>query len=450
MNAAAARPGIQLLAGLDAEARRLVEAAAATGQEDAPTWLERRVMDMAAAPASLVEVESAPLAEPRPTPLPRRRRPSPAAVAARIAAGIRPAAAAAGAAGLALRRGTVAAIAGSGARVAAARRRWGDKRLALFAGGAGLLVAALAARFLAPAPGVPVTASVGSPGAERPAASAPAPATTPATAPATTPAPTGGTRPPATAAADVLRHRAERGDSMAAHDLGVLYADGRNIPRDYAEAARWFRRAAMGGVANAQFNLAVLLERGLGVDEDMVDAARLYRTAAEQGHAGAQYNLGIVLAEGRGVTQDYADAARWFRRAADQGFAKAAYNLGVLYERGFLGTVDDVEAYRWYARALESGDGDAKERMEVIARRLTPQDLVLARQRPTGSADPAVVAEVQRLLTARGYKPGSPDGNLGEKTAEAIRRFQAENGLQEDGQPTVELLQRLGGSAPAR
>ncbi|BBK34209.1 Sel1 repeat-containing protein [Stella humosa] len=249
-------------------------------------------------------------------------------------------------------------------------------------------------------------------------------------------------------AAATFREKAEKNDPTAQHDLGVLYADGRGVPRDYAAAAKWFGRAAASGMANAQFNLAVLTERGLGVAANLPEAARLYRAAAEQGHPGAQYNLGIVLAEGRGLPQDYPAAATWFRRAADQGFAKAAYNLGVLHERGLTGAVDDLEAYRWYARALESGDGDAKERMEQIARRLPPQDLNQARQRPIGSADPALVADLQRLLTARGYKPGAADGSFGERTADAIRRFQRDEGIAQDGLATPELLRRLEAPSP--
>ncbi|MCC7275628.1 MAG: SEL1-like repeat protein [Alphaproteobacteria bacterium] len=433
-----ASPAALLLQRLDPETRRLVEAAAATAALDPAGWLDRRVVQ-AAGDAGPVEIEAAPAATPAATPPPRRtarpgRRFDTAPVAAALARAGAHGRRAAEAGVVRARRVTDAGR----AAIAQARRRWGDRRLVIAGGGvAGFAVLLLIWLLWPPPPDSTgsVVASVTLPAT--PAAPAPV-------APATAPAPA------ASAAADALRQRAERGDAMAAHDLGVLYADGRSVTRDYVLAARWFRQAANGGVANAQFNLAVLLERGLGLGENAIEAARLYRAAAEQGHAGAQYNLGIVLAEGRGVTQDYADAAAWFRRAADQGFAKAAYNLGVLHERGFLGTVDDVEAYRWYARALESGDGDAKERMELIARRLTPQDLVLARQRPTGSVDPAVVAEVQRLLTARGYRPGTPDGAFGERTADAIRRFQRDQGLPEDGQPTAELLQRLGGSIPGQ
>ena len=43
---------------------------------------------------------------------------------------------------------------------------------------------------------------------------------------------------------DALRARAELGDAPAQNDLGVMYADGRGVPQDDAEAVRWYRLAA--------------------------------------------------------------------------------------------------------------------------------------------------------------------------------------------------------------
>ena len=43
---------------------------------------------------------------------------------------------------------------------------------------------------------------------------------------------------------DALRARAELGDAPAQNDLGVMYADGRGVPQDDAEAARSYRLAA--------------------------------------------------------------------------------------------------------------------------------------------------------------------------------------------------------------
>lgn len=41
-----------------------------------------------------------------------------------------------------------------------------------------------------------------------------------------------------------LRARAEAGDSEAQCNLGVAYADGRDVPEDPAEAVRWYRLSA--------------------------------------------------------------------------------------------------------------------------------------------------------------------------------------------------------------
>ena len=43
----------------------------------------------------------------------------------------------------------------------------------------------------------------------------------------------------------ILRPLAEKGDAYAENGLGLLYFRGHGVPRDYAEALRWFRKAAL-------------------------------------------------------------------------------------------------------------------------------------------------------------------------------------------------------------
>ena len=69
----------------------------------------------------------------------------------------------------------------------------------------------------------------------------------------------------------------------------------------------------------AQFNLGFMYANGQGVQQDYAEAVKWYRRAADQGDADAQFNLGIVYEKGQGVQQNYAEAAKWYRRAADQG-----------------------------------------------------------------------------------------------------------------------------------
>src|SRR5262249_1677074 len=68
------------------------------------------------------------------------------------------------------------------------------------------------------------------------------------------------------------RRLAEQGDAHAQYDLGFLYATGQGVPRDYIEAAKWYRLAADQGYAAAQYNLGAVYEGGQGVPQDYVEA----------------------------------------------------------------------------------------------------------------------------------------------------------------------------------
>ena len=67
---------------------------------------------------------------------------------------------------------------------------------------------------------------------------------------------------------DALRARAEQGYAAALNNLGIMYAGGRGVPQDDAEAVRWYRLAAEQGHAVAQFVLGVSSDDGGGVVQD--------------------------------------------------------------------------------------------------------------------------------------------------------------------------------------
>src|SRR5882724_3270144 len=50
-------------------------------------------------------------------------------------------------------------------------------------------------------------------------------------------------------AARVIRVRAEQGEADAQYSLGNSYRKGEGVPRDYAEAVRWYGKAAEQGDA---------------------------------------------------------------------------------------------------------------------------------------------------------------------------------------------------------
>ena len=51
-----------------------------------------------------------------------------------------------------------------------------------------------------------------------------------------------------------------------------MYANGRDVPQDYAKAIEWYRLAAEQGHADAQFHLGTMYYRGRGVRPEFVQA----------------------------------------------------------------------------------------------------------------------------------------------------------------------------------
>ena len=81
---------------------------------------------------------------------------------------------------------------------------------------------------------------------------------------------------------------------------------------------RWYRLAAEQGLAEAQTHLGVMYADGRGVPQDYAEAVRWYRLAAEQGLAIAQTNLGFMYVSGKGIAENLLQAHMWFNLATAQ------------------------------------------------------------------------------------------------------------------------------------
>ena len=138
---------------------------------------------------------------------------------------------------------------------------------------------------------------------------------------------------------------AEQGDAWYQTELALMYHQGKGLPKDYNEAARW------------------------------------YRLAAEQEYSKAQANLGVMYGEGQGVPQDFTVAASWFRKAAEQGNSLAQHNLGLLYGRGQGVKQDYAEAYIWESLAATSGNEDAIRNRDIALAKLSDEELRAAQRR---------------------------------------------------------------------
>jgi hypothetical protein len=161
------------------------------------------------------------------------------------------------------------------------------------------------------------------------------------------------------ASANAARTQAERGDAKAESLLGHMYYHGDGVPQNYAEAFRWYGKAADQGDAKAEYAVGYMYRRGEGIPVNNAQALLWCKKAADQNEKEAQYVLGGMYYYGEGVPQDDAEAFRWYHKAADRGYAKAQYDLGYMYYSAKGVPRDYAEANRWFRKAAEQGDEKA-------------------------------------------------------------------------------------------
>ncbi|NNF80204.1 MAG: hypothetical protein HKN05_19460 [Rhizobiales bacterium] len=273
---------------------------------------------------------------------------------------------------------------------------------------------------------------------------------------------------------------AVKGDKVAQFMVATRYSDGKAVSKNFDQAAIWYHKAASKGLAPAQYRLGTLYERGRGVKKDVNSAKAWYEHAAHRGHIKAMHNLAVLHANSPGGRAKFNQAGYWFKKAASLGLKDSQYNLAILYEEGLGVQQDLLEAYRWYTLAAKQKDKDAAKRLEKVKTKMIPADLAKAKQmvetwRPVrakfsanvvtppiggwqkpemvkvrgttqehvGLLPAAATKEAQRLLNAIGYDAGTPDGQMGPRTANAIKQFQTQHGSEPTGKVTPALLEKL-------
>ena len=113
-----------------------------------------------------------------------------------------------------------------------------------------------------------------------------------------------------------IKKGAERGDTADQASLGDYYFGN----KEYKEALKYYHKAAEKRQTHAEFQLGVMYARGLGVSQDWKTAYEWWHKAANGGHPDAQINMGLVSREGIYVSRDMGESFRWFREAADKWF----------------------------------------------------------------------------------------------------------------------------------
>jgi len=122
-------------------------------------------------------------------------------------------------------------------------------------------------------------------------------------------------------------HQAVAGDAASMADLGWVYFNGDGARRDYAEAQKWFQKAADAGNANGMAGMGSIYMEVRGTPADDKKAFEWYQKASDGGNPYGMYSLGYMYEYGRGVPKDMDLAIGWYRKAAKAGSDYARNSL---------------------------------------------------------------------------------------------------------------------------
>ena len=158
------------------------------------------------------------------------------------------------------------------------------------------------------------------------------------------------------------------------------YDKGNNafLVGDYQTAFQELLPLAESGDANAQNSIGVMYAYGKGVEKNIAEAVKWYQLAADQGDASGQLSLGAAYDFGMGFTQNYAEAVKWYQLAADQGDETAQFSLGWMYHSGKGFVQNHVMAHMWYNIASANGYKDAAYWRDIIAAIMTREEIAKA------------------------------------------------------------------------
>ncbi|MCY4515506.1 MAG: SUMF1/EgtB/PvdO family nonheme iron enzyme [Candidatus Tectomicrobia bacterium] len=154
--------------------------------------------------------------------------------------------------------------------------------------------------------------------------------------------------------------------------------------------------------------------------------------------AQADYYDGLRAAD----TGRHSEALREWQAAVNAGDAKAMLALGRLYRQGLGAPQDYIKAHMWFNLAAGRGEAEAVTERDALAGRMAPEQIAEAQKlaaawqpgatQPAktpiaggsaGPPPPKAIREAQELLAALGYEPDPPDGQWGERTAQAYQAF---------------------------
>ena len=183
------------------------------------------------------------------------------------------------------------------------------------------------------------------------------------------------------------RKLAEEGEPIAMYNLGLHYAKGFGVERDFEQAAYWMGEAAKAGDEDAPHSekkyrgmadnlekaeagdaeAQAFLARGYmeiggslrqaGPGKDYEESVKWAKKAVEQGNGDAMWTLALAYEHGRGVAEDMDTAIKYYEMGAEAGNAACKHSLGCEYMTGRHIQKDTKKGFELFKESAEQGYG---------------------------------------------------------------------------------------------
>ncbi|QOJ28606.1 MAG: sel1 repeat family protein [Ignavibacteriales bacterium] len=213
----------------------------------------------------------------------------------------------------------------------------------------------------------------------------------------------------------ILVRKANDGDPLAQHELGLRYLTGNGFEPDTAKAFVWVKRSAEQKYPLAAYNLGIFYMNGLGTEWNPYLAFENFLYAAGKDIPEAQFAAGVIYTEDLVVRRDLMKAKFWFEKAVKNGNPNAP--------KALLAVEKDIAAGKTDKKR------DEIEPSNPISKNVTLQYINFTDTTVTLPPDSLLLADFYEELfrTAFSYKNLTVrDSVLSDSAAENILSFEKE------------------------
>ena len=172
------------------------------------------------------------------------------------------------------------------------------------------------------------------------------------------------------------------GYSQACTNLGWMVHNAKGVNKDFAAAARLYKRGCDGNACYLPNNLGCvnlgrMFRDGEGVEANQTVATRLFRDVCgrtplsdeDAGNIARACSLaGTAYLSGAGVPKDVLHAIQLLEKGCAASDTFGCFNLGTVYENGDGVATDKTRAIEYYRRACEHDDAEACARVAALTR----------------------------------------------------------------------------------